>query len=128
MSNRLIIHDLGRCSYDRAFQLQIELLEGLIADASGPAHLLLVEHDPPVITLGRRARPQNILPGRDDLASRGVQVREVPRGGDVTWHGPGQLVAYPIVPLAGRGVRRYVHDLEEAVIRLAGRLGIAAGR
>lgn len=128
MSDRLIIHDLDRCSYDRAFQLQTQLLEKLIADASGPAHLLLVEHDPPVITLGRRARPENILADRADLAARGVEVREVPRGGDVTWHGPGQLVAYPIVPLAGRGVRRYVHDLEEAVIRLAGRLGIAAGR
>ena len=91
--------------------------------------LLLVEH-PPVVTLGRSAKEQNLLASPELLAARGVELFEVERGGDVTFHGPGQLVGYPIIDL-----KRHKHDLhwylrqvEEALIDALGALGIAAER
>jgi lipoate-protein ligase B len=81
-------------------------------------------------TLGRSARVDHLLAGAADLEARGVDVVEVDRGGDITYHGPGQLVAYPILDLEqhGRDVASYLRSLEEVVIRLLGRLGIAANR
>lgn len=121
---------LGMLPYDEATQLQQELVAlrqaGRIAD-----RLLLLEH-PPVITLGVAARDsrENILATADEIARHGVEVRAARRGGNVTYHGPGQLVGYPVMELAPgrRDVHRYVRDLEEVLIRTAGHFGVQAGR
>ena len=121
--------DVGRCDYDRAWALQKELHARILAEPGGPACLVLVEH-PPVITLGRRADRANVLFSAEDLAKQGVQLREVDRGGDVTYHGPGQLVAYPIMRLTGerRDVHAYFRSLEQVIIALLAEYGIEAGR
>jgi lipoyl(octanoyl) transferase len=115
---------VGRVPYDDALALQMNLVElrarGEIDDA-----ILLLEH-PPVITLGRRANPSNVLARESDLEARGIAVRRVGRGGDVTYHGPGQLVGYWIVSL-GRwndSVGRFVHAIEETLIRALAVFGI----
>jgi lipoyl(octanoyl) transferase len=125
---------LGRVSYDDALRLQAEVaamrLAGLIENT-----LLLLEH-PPVLTLGRNASRANILASDELLLSRGVTLHEINRGGDVTYHGPGQLVGYPIFDLRSlqnsRGGRLgpvdFVRMMEEALIRLCGVYGVRAGR
>jgi lipoyl(octanoyl) transferase len=125
---------LGRVDYAEALRLQEELIalrtEGRIGNV-----LLLLEH-PPVLTLGRNAKRSNILASDEVLASRGVTLHEINRGGDVTYHGPGQLIGYPIFDLrslrnmsGGRlGPVDFVRLMEEALIRLCGELDVAAGR
>jgi lipoyl(octanoyl) transferase len=93
-----------------------------ILESGGPETLLFCEHDP-VITLGRRARPEHLLLPQAELAARGIQVCRASRGGEVTYHGPGQLVCYPVVRLR-RGVLAHVEGMAEAVIALLGRFGI----
>jgi lipoyl(octanoyl) transferase len=125
---------LGRIPYADALRLQAEVaalrLEGRVENV-----LLLLEH-PPVLTLGRNARRQNVLASDELLARRGVTLHEINRGGDVTYHGPGQLVGYPIFDLrslhnskGGRlGPVDFVRMMEEALIRLCGIYGVRAGR
>ena len=118
---------LGRVDYREALALQKELA----ADrASGriPDQLLLLEH-PAVLTLGRHADPGHIRATPAVLAARGIDLVQVERGGEVTYHGPGQLVAYPIIHLAERGilVRPMVRALEAAMAETCAALGVAAG-
>jgi lipoyl(octanoyl) transferase len=120
---------LGRVEYDVAVARQRALLEARAAGTI-PDTLLLLEH-PPVLTLGRRASRDDVLVSAAELAARGIAVHETNRGGLVTYHGPGQLVAYPIADiraLTGGDVVRYVQGLEESVIRVLADLGIVAGR
>jgi lipoate-protein ligase B len=118
--------DLGRMPYAEAWELQHRLVD-VLKDGDGVDRLLIVEHEP-VLTLGRRAAAANILAGRNDLASRGIPVYQVERAGDVTYHGPGQLVAYPIVDLRrfGRDVRAFSLALLETVVRTLETFGIRA--
>jgi lipoyl(octanoyl) transferase len=124
------IRRLGTIDYADGLELQKELVEarrrGEIDDT-----LLLLEH-PPVITLGvkTRGKPTNIIATLEELARSGVEVFETGRGGDVTYHGPGQLVGYPILDLNPhrRDVHRYVRDLEEALIRALASFGIEGRR
>ena len=119
---------LGSVAYRRAFDLQLRLRDAL-RSGTGSEHLLLLEH-PPVFTLGRNAKPSDIVADPDWLAARGVAVEETDRGGQVTFHGPGQLVGYPIVDLQPdrKDIRRYVRDLQEVLIRMLADFGIEAGR
>lgn len=124
----LHVRRLGEMDYDDAHDLQSELLQQRIAGQI-PDTLLLLEH-PPVITLGRAAKQTHILRPASELAANAVPIREIGRGGDVTYHGPGQLVVYPIIDLKPdrKDVRRYVWSLEEIMIRVASRYGLQAGR
>ena len=125
---------LGRIGYDEALRLQNEIAALRLAGRVGNV-LLLLEH-PPVLTLGRNANAANVLAGSALLASRGVTVHEINRGGDVTYHGPGQLVGYPIFDLRSlqneRGGRLgpvdFVRRMEEALIRVCGVYGVHARR
>ena len=120
--------DLGHCDYDEVRALQHRLVEARLTGAI-PDTLVIVEHNP-VITLGRRAPEAHILASPETLGALGIVVRRVERGGDVTYHGPGQVVAYPIVHLAshGLGVGDYMHLLEQAMIETLGACGLAAHR
>lgn len=119
---------MGRISYAEGVVLQKDLVAARQQERI-PDTLLLLEHDP-VITLGRTARRENVLLDEAALARQGVAVAESGRGGDVTWHGPGQVVGYPIVRLAPdrKDVHRYVRDLEEVMIRTCADYGVVAGR
>ncbi len=124
------VRRLGRVGYQEALDLQTDLVEqrrrGDIGDT-----LLLLEH-PPVITLGVKTRNTrtNIIASDAQLADAGVAVFQTGRGGDVTYHGPGQLVGYPILDLNPhrRDVHKYVRDIEQALIDAAASLGISATR
>jgi len=129
-------HDNGiavrieRCltPYAEGLRLQRELHAARCADEIGDT-ILFVEH-PPVYTLGRSADAGHLLWDRETLRAKGVDLVETDRGGDVTFHGPGQIVAYPIVDLAARGfgVRDYIFRLEGAVIETLKAFGLEAGR
>jgi lipoyl(octanoyl) transferase len=119
---------LGRVPYGPTFGLQHHL-RGEIRAGRREEHLLLLEHSP-VFTLGRNATGADVVASRQWLAERGVEVHRSNRGGQVTYHGPGQLVGYPIVNLNPdrRDVRRYVHDLQESLIRTLADYGVEARR
>ena len=125
----LVVHRLGRVEYEDGLALM--RLAGEAVRAGSPAatdHLFLVEH-PPVLTLGRSAGRGNVMASPEWLARQGFEIHETNRGGDVTYHGPGQIVGYPVVSLADRpDVRRYVGALEEAMIRVCADAGVEAGR
>jgi lipoate-protein ligase B len=120
----LRVHLLGRCGYEEALRLQETLLTAKIG-GDEMDDLLLLEH-PAVFTLGRGADEMDLLgaPGR-----LGIPVHRVGRGGGATFHGPGQLVAYPIVRLrpSGRDVHRYIRSLEQALVATCARFGVTAG-
>ena len=124
------VRRLGRVDYQAGLDLQAALVEDRRAGRIGDT-LLLLEH-PPVITLGVKTRqgPKHIIASEDELARQGVTVHETGRGGDVTYHGPGQLVAYPIFDLKPDrcDVHKYVRDLEEVLIVALRTFGIKGTR
>jgi len=126
MSGELLVIGPQHLPYDDALALQHRLRDERVAGA-GPDCLLLIEH-PPTITLGVRADTADVLAREDSLAARGVCVRRTNRGGEVTFHGPGQLVAYPIVDLRrrGRNLHGYLRRLEAWLVRLCRASGISA--
>jgi lipoyl(octanoyl) transferase len=119
---------LGRIDYRAAWDLQKRLVAARAEDRVGD-QLLLLEH-PAVLTLGRTSDPAHVLATPAELAARGIEVVRVERGGEVTYHGPGQLVAYPIIALSRRGLllRPLVRALEAAMIETCAALGVTAGR
>jgi lipoate-protein ligase B len=129
LSTDLEVEWLGVVPYAAALSLQREGVEARRQGACAD-RLLLLEH-PPVVTLGRRADESNLLLDRAQLAARGVEVHQVSRGGDVTYHAPGQLVGYAIVDLEARGCRdvhRFLRLQEAVLIDGLAELGVAAGR
>jgi lipoate-protein ligase B len=114
--------------YGEPLHLQRRVLSAKI-EGDFPDTLILLEH-PPVITLGRRGKTENILVSEEILEREGVEVFQVERGGDVTYHGPGQIVGYPVFSLAnyGKDLSRFVSSLEEVIILACRDLGIEAGR
>jgi len=119
---------LGRIDYSEAWDFQLELVRQR-ARQRIPDQLLLLEH-PHVFTLGRRGRTANVLSTDEQIGAAGAQLIHSDRGGDVTYHGPGQLVGYPIIYLddSERDVPRYVRRIEEVIIRALADFRIAAGR
>ena len=130
MVRSIEIRRLGVVPYADALALQRSLVEDRRAGRVGDL-LLLVEH-PHVLTLGVRGDGgrAHVLASPDALAARGIEIHETGRGGDITYHGPGQIVGYPILDLRPdrQDVHRYVRDLEEVLIRAASDFGISAGR
>ena len=124
----LLVRWLGRVPYAAALTLQ-DAQVAARRRGDVPDQLLLLEH-PPVITLGRGSDPAHVLCSPEELTRRGVELHEAGRGGDVTYHGPGQLVGYPIlaIPAERRDAHRYLRDLEEVLIRTVAPYGIEAGR
>jgi lipoyl(octanoyl) transferase len=118
---------LGRTPYRDAWDLQHRLVAARVADSIGD-QLLLLEHEP-VLTLGRHSDPAHVLASPADLSARGIELIETERGGEVTYHGPGQLIAYAIIRLADRGllVRPLVRALEAALSDTCATFGVEAG-
>jgi lipoyl(octanoyl) transferase len=127
---KLIVEWLGQVSYDLAWEWQKALVAERIEDPNLDAKILLLEH-PPTFTLGRNGRVDNLLWNEKMLAEKGFTLHHVDRGGDITYHGPGQLVAYPILNLHNvysrfslSRVPLYVRDLEEVVIQTLAHFGV----
>lgn len=125
--------DLGRVPYRDCWEYQQRLFDVLTArrgDASDDAGWLLTVEHPPVYTLGKSGKAQNLLVGEEFLRAKGAEYYHIDRGGDITFHGPGQAVCYPILDLArlGIGLREYIFRLEESVIEVVGRYGIRGAR
>jgi lipoyl(octanoyl) transferase len=127
--SELWVKRLGVLPYAQALDFQRQVARDRISGAIPEDVLLLVEH-PPVITLGRSAKAQHLLASPEVLSARGVELFEVERGGDVTFHGPGQLVGYPVIDLKRhkRDLHWYLRQVEEALIVALGELGVPAER
>lgn len=123
----MIVRDLGTMEYRAAWALQREVFDRVAQ--GGEEELLLCEH-PPVYTLGKSGHAENMLAGEERLRAMGADFVHIDRGGDITFHGPGQLVAYPILDLQrhGMGLREYIFSLEQSIIDTLAVLGITAGR
>ncbi len=127
---KCVVYTPGRVAYEEALAFQMACVKRL---KDGPTeesgYLILLEH-PPVITVGRRGTHDNILVTRARLRQEGIDLFEVSRGGDVTYHGPGQIVGYPILRLRDHGedVHRYLRDLESVIMGTLGEFGIASQR
>ena len=122
------VYWLGLTEYGQAYDIQKKLwsqkMNGQSADV-----LLLLEH-PPTLTIGKSGSLENLLLSKEALAEKGISLFFIDRGGDITYHGPGQLVVYPLIDLKNRGkdIHRYIHDLEEVVIRTLADLTIESRR
>ena len=143
MRQKVTFQDIGQCRYEDAWNYQTELHKRLIdrkkpffeakntslPEGTPEHHLLFVEH-PPVYTLGKSGTPDHLLLSEEELGQQGFEFFKINRGGDITYHGPGQLVVYPIFDLEYffRDVQRYVRGLEETVIRTLADYGITAAR
>jgi lipoyl(octanoyl) transferase len=129
----LITDDWGTVPYAEAWDRQSQLFDAALAARQAalphPDHLILVEH-PPVYTLGRSGKAMNMLLSDAQLKAIGATLYHIDRGGDITFHGPGQLVAYPILNLEhyDLGLKAYIHLLEEAVIRTCAAYGVRGDR
>ena len=117
----LIVRDLGTLDYQQAWEVQLTT-HAAVAEGRTPPTLLLVEH-PPVITFGKKGGRANLLTDPATLDAQGFSLYDIERGGDVTYHGPGQLVGYPILPI-GRFVRNYLRDLEAVMVALLADYGV----
>ena len=122
-----LVH-LGQMDYSRAFARQVSRQQQ-VAEGSAASCLFLVEH-PPVVTLGANFHAENLLFSKDDCEAKGIQVETTDRGGDVTYHGPGQLVAYPVfdLKLFGKDLHKWLRDLEEVFIRAIEPFGVSGRR
>lgn len=120
---------LGHTSYDEAFSMQQGRADALLNMDDEEQTVYTVEH-PPTLTIGKSGSEGNILASREELQAMGMVIRHIDRGGDVTYHGPGQVVMYPVLHLEpwGNGIRRYVAMLEETAIEAARSVGIVAAR
>jgi len=118
-----VVHDLGRMAYQGAWAEQ-HRLHALVAEGRQPPTLLFVEH-PRVITFGKKGGREHLRVPEAELTARGFDLFDIERGGDVTYHGPGQLVGYPIFPV-GRRVQEYLRTLEAAMVRVLAEYGIEA--
>ncbi|MBU1368790.1 MAG: lipoyl(octanoyl) transferase LipB [Bacteroidetes bacterium] len=133
MNKKLLFRDLGTMDYQKAWDLQEEIFQQMMAgrtiEMTEAGRLLFVEH-PHVYTLGKSGSDSNLLVNEDFLRSKGATFYHINRGGDITYHGPGQLVGYPILNLErfGLGLRDYIYRLEEAVIRTLKHFSIEASR
>lgn len=125
MTNQLFVLDLGLTAYDEAWDLQKAAAAARITGALSEDLLILVQH-PPVVTLGRATKPGHLLASAESLEARGIQVRDVERGGDVTIHEPGQLVAYPIIDLKRhkQDLHWYLRQIEEAIMQALATFGV----
>jgi lipoate-protein ligase B len=134
MKSSLQVFPAGIISYDAALALQEAHRDRIFQGKAGPA-LFLLQH-PPTITIGSVTQPGDLLLPDDQLSARGISVARIRRGGRATYHGPGQLVGYPVLDLQtipgvdprGPSLRQYLRDLEEVLIRLLKRLGVQASR
>jgi len=133
-NSKLLFHDLGVIPYRQAWDYQEKLYSELMAkkiagEKSFPGYLLFCEH-PPVFTLGKSGSKENLLINEEMLARRGIEFYHINRGGDITFHGPGQIVGYPILDLEqlNLGIKSYIEKLEESVILVLKAFGITAGR
>lgn len=132
---RVTYRDLGIVEYVACWKMQQQLFDALLAAKSdkntgcAEQYLLMCEH-PPVYTLGKSGHANNMLAGEGFLISKGASLFHIDRGGDITFHGPGQLVGYPILDLEreGIGLKDYIRSLEEAIIRTVSDYGIKAER
>ena len=122
------VYQLGLIEYNDSYRLQAELVHRRISGEVKDT-LLLLEH-PAIITIGKSGKLENVLASQKQLADKGVSLLFVDRGGDVTYHGPGQLIGYPIINLKNRGedLRQYLRDIEEVIIRTLSDFGIKAYR
>jgi lipoyl(octanoyl) transferase len=130
--HRLIYHDLGLFSYKPCWDMQEELFaetQQMAMDDEVAGHLIFVEH-PHVFTLGKSGDQNNLLINEQLLKQRGAEFFHINRGGDITYHGPGQLVGYPILRMdkLGIGIRSYINKLEETIIRTLEQFSIVASR
>jgi lipoyl(octanoyl) transferase len=130
MNSPIAAYDLGRIPYREALEFQRRAVADRASGARQDA-IYFVEHEP-VLTVGRSGHAENLRIPEALLRARGVEVVPIERGGDVTYHGPGQIIAYPIVALdglpGGRDTHRYLRDLEEVLISMLASYGIGAGR